>query len=164
VKYILTLVALLAAGTFLCLANLSPGEATAFTRIPEYTWDEVDAIHAERAKLDTRWRDQEHFEVVRDAAKRDLREGRASLAEAADVVVAAAEQHNRLFLEAMRERHPDLSQREGVALVLLGHFRVEFADTKAPDVGALLDHLSCELWSWPDVSPVALAALTEPKR
>jgi hypothetical protein len=169
-KYILTLMGLFAAGTFLCLnlANLTPDGASSPTptHVRDYTWDELDAIHAETAKIDGRLRDHDRFAAVLETAKRNLREGRVGLAEAADVVGTAAARYNRLFLEMVRERYRNMSQRESIALVLLDHFRVGLEDSREreSDIGALHDRLSCELWSWPDVNPNVHAALTRHNR
>lgn len=162
-KYLVGSAALLVATTFLCLANLrvdDNGIPAGATRIPDYGWDEIQAIRLKAVNLDEQKFGRDRFHATLAAAKQHLREERAGLAEAADVVCAAAERDNGPLLGILKDRFPTLTPRERIALLLLGHLREDLAAQEASDSG-ILESLSCEMSAWPTVGGDALKALAE---
>jgi len=88
-KY-LVLTVLLATAGFLVFAQTRDDEAAETTRVPAYTWDDLRAIDRQREALNERAHVVQRFHTCLERVKRDLWQGKTTLAAASDVLHEAA--------------------------------------------------------------------------
>jgi hypothetical protein len=161
-KYLLIPLLALFLGVFLTLARVSGGDTEdhACERVPDYSWNEIQAIWRQRDALQARGRASARFLAVLDAVKAQLWQGRLTLAAAADTLEEASRRDNPTFLAHRYRSRPELPRREALALALLAHLRVELEDRPARENPvATLAGLRGQLLSWPGVSPATLETL-----
>ncbi len=158
-KYLL-LLAVIAAGGFVIFAHAQGGDAVVNPYAPDLTWEDLQAIYRRRDALAARWESTHRFHNCLEATKRDLWQGKRTLAAAADALCEAGTREGYTFDCVPHAGDLDLSKRERAALILLRHLREETGTAAVPSGReSVPDELRCELASWPGVNPATLETL-----
>jgi hypothetical protein len=154
-RYLLFIV--LVAGVTMVLmrsCSVNAPEATGRTRIPTYSWAEMNDIFALEEELNERVRRTQLFRKVLVAMEEALLAQTLPLAEAVEGVYEAARQNNPSFLLELEERYRGMTPRERVALTLVLRLTVAQREGSLTlEQAHVVDRLRCELVDRPGSSP-----------